>query len=213
MIKVIIADDHQIVVDGLASILMDEKYIEVVGVTTNGSEVLTLLKDNKVDIAILDIEMPGKSGVELSEIIVKDYPETEVLILSMYKNSDIVQRIISSGAKGYILKNRGSEELVKAIKYIHKGQSYIGQEITDVLIDALKESKKKETTPEIQLTKREKEVLSLISKGLSSNKISEKLFIATSTVDTHRRNLIDKIDVSNSKELIIYVLNNPNILS
>lgn len=212
MIKIIIADDHQIVVDGLVSILKDEKDIEIKGIANNGNAVISLLENNNVDIAILDIEMPGKTGAELTEIIADRFPDVKVLILSMYKNSEIVQRIVSSGAKGYILKNRGSDELVKAIHYIQKGQSYIGQEITDVLIDALKESKKKEKEPLVILTKREKEVLGLISKGMTSNEIGKRLYIASSTVDTHRRNLIDKLDVKSSKELIIYVHQNPDAI-
>ena len=217
MIKVIIADDHQIVVDGLVSILEDEQDINVVGTAITGNQVLSLLSSKEIDIAILDIEMPGITGSVLSEIIARDYPNIKVLILSMYKNTEIVERIISTGVKGYILKNRGSEELVKAIKYINQeyinqGQSYIGQEITDVVISALKNTKNKINKPKVVLTKREKEVLTLISRGMTSIEIGKKLFIAPSTVDTHRRNLIEKLDVKNSKELIIHVHENPDTL-
>lgn len=212
MIKVIIADDHQIVVDGLISILKNEKDIACVGTANTGNQVISLLSSREIDIAILDIEMPGISGSELSEIIAKEYQNVKVLILSMYKNTEIVERIISTGVKGYILKNRGGEELVKAIRYIYQGQSYIGQEITDVVISALKESKLKFNSPKVILTKREKEVLALISKGMTSIQIGKLLFIAPSTVDTHRRNLIDKLGVKSSKELIIYVYDYPEIL-
>jgi len=212
MINVIIADDHQIVIDGLVSILKDENDIHVVGTATDGNTVLSLLSEKDINVAILDIEMPGLTGVELSDIINKHHSEVKVLILSMYKTTEIVKGIMSSGVKGYILKNRGSEELVKAIRYIHEGQSYIGQEITDVLIDALKQSEKKEEVIQVKLTKREKEVLKYISEGLSSSRIGKKLHIATSTVDTHRKHLVEKLPVSNSKELIIYVLKNPKIL-
>ena len=126
----------------------------------------------------------------------------------MYKNQQFVEKIFELGAKGYILKNKGSEELVKAIKYINDGQSYIGQEITDVLIDALKSKKQKVDKPIVQLTKREKEVLALIIKGHTSIEIGKLLFIKPSTVDTHRRNLIDKTGVSNSKALISFAIEN-----
>jgi len=213
MIKVIIADDHQIIVDGLVSILENEKDISVVGTANTGNQVLSLLSSKEIDIAILDIEMPGITGSKLAEIIAQDFRNVKVLILSMYKNAEIVERIISTGVNGYILKNRGSEELVKAIRYINQGQSYIGQEITDVVISALKESKNKPRLPKVILTKREKQVLALIANGMTSIEIGKQLFIAPSTVDTHRRNLIDKLDVKNSKQLIIYVHNTPEILN
>ncbi|MEM9547383.1 MAG: response regulator transcription factor [Bacteroidota bacterium] len=208
MISVIIADDHQIVVDGLVSILEMEADIDVVGTARNGNQVIQLLTEQKVDVAILDIEMPGLTGVQLSEIIRDKYPSTQVLILSMYNTKNFVQQIINSGAKGYILKNKGKEELVKAIRYVHMGQGYVGQEITDVMMEALKEKSKPKKEPKFVLTKREKEVLALIAQGFSSIEIGKKLFIAPTTVDTHRRNLIDKLDVSNSKELIVFAIKN-----
>lgn len=206
MINVILADDHQIVLDGLISILKDESDINVVGTANNGQDVIELIKNSKVDIAILDIEMPIMDGVQLSKYINEHHPQIKVLILSMYKTQDFVKQIVSAGAKGYVLKNKGSEELVKAIRYIHDGQSYIGQEITDVLMDALKEKSEKKEQPKIQLTKREKDVLKLIVDGLTSIKIGKELFIAPSTVDTHRRNLIEKTGVANSKELIKFAI-------
>ena len=205
-IKVIIADD-KIVVDGLVSILKEENDIQVVGTALNGVQVLGLLEKHSVEIAILDIEMPeGPSGVELTGILQKKYPSVKVLILSMYKTKDFVTKIIQAGAKGYIIKNRGGEELVKAIRYIHQGQSYFGQGITDVLIEDILSSTPEKDKPSIKLTKREKEVLELIAKGRSSKQIAKELFIAASTVDTHRRNLIEKTGVSNSKELIRFAV-------
>jgi len=208
MINVIVADDHKIVVDGLVSILKDETDIHVVGTASNGQEAIEIIKHNKVDVAIIDIEMPIMTGVQVSIYLQDNYPDVKVLILSMYKTQGFVEKIVEAGAKGYILKNKGSEELVKAIRYIQKGQSYIGQEITDVLMDALKSKSIKKEPPRIQLTRREKEVLALIIDGLTSIKIGKKLFIAQSTVDTHRKNIIDKTGVANSKELIKFAIVN-----
>lgn len=209
MIKVIVADDHKIVVDGLVSILKEEVDIEVVGTALNGEQVIEVVRQNDVDIAILDIEMPGLTGVQLSKYLKENYPNVKVLILSMYKSKEVVSQIIKAGAEGYILKNKGSEELVKAIRYINEGQSYVGQEITDVLIEALRSDELSNKQPSsISLTKREREVLKYIAKGLTSIQIGKQLFIAPSTVDTHRRNLIDKTGVANSKELILFAIEN-----
>lgn len=213
MINVVIADDHKIVVDGLISILKEEEDINVVGTAYNGQHVIDIVKKNKVDIAVIDIEMPIMTGVQLSKYLNEHHPEVKVLILSMYKTQAFVEQIVSAGAKGYVLKNKGSEELVKAIRYIYDGQSYIGQEITDVLIEALKAKSEKVEQPKILFTKREKEILALIAEGLTSIKIGEKLFIAPSTVDTHRRNLIEKTGVANSKELIRFALENKLLTS
>ncbi|MCC6725787.1 MAG: response regulator transcription factor [Saprospiraceae bacterium] len=213
MINVVLADDHKIVVDGLVSILKEEEDINIVGTAYNGQQALEIIKENKVDIAVIDIEMPVMTGIQLSKYLNEHHPEVKVLILSMYKTQDFVEQIVSAGAKGYVLKNKGSEELVKAIRYIHDGQSYIGQEITDVLIEALKAKSGKAEQPNIQFTKREKEILALIAQGLTSIKIGEKLFIAPSTVDTHRRNLIEKTGVANSKELIRVALENKLLIA
>lgn len=208
MIKVIIADDHKIVVDGLVSILKEETDIEVVGTTLDGEGVLQLVATNEVDVAILDIEMPGLTGVQLSELLKKKYPEIKILILSMYKTQGFVKKLISIGANGYILKNKGSDELVKAIRSIHAGKSFVGQEITEILIETLRSDDRKKETSKIKLTKREKEVLALIVMGLTSYEIGKKLFISSSTVDTHRKHLIEKAGVRNSKELIRYAMLN-----
>jgi len=208
MINVIIVDDHKIVVDGLVSILEQETEIEVVGTALNGGEAIEIIKSSKVDIAIVDIEMPIMTGVQFTAYLKEKFPDVKVLILSMYKKQKFVEKIFELGAKGYILKNKGSEELVKAIKYINQGQSYIGQEITDVLIEALNSKKHKVDKPIVQLTKREKDVLALIIKGLTSIEIGKALFIKPSTVDTHRRNLIDKTGVANSKALISFAYEN-----
>lgn len=208
MINVIIADDHKIVLEGLVSILEDKVDINIVGQAMNGKEVYEIIKNREVDIAILDIEMPYASGVEITEFLAKEYPDIKVIILTMYKSQVFVKRVIASGAKGYILKNRGGEELTKAIRSVYNGGSYIGEEITDVLLSALRVNEDVKMTKVVKLTKREKEILKLICDGLTSIEIGKKLFIASSTVDTHRRNLIDKTGVSNSKKLIKYAFEN-----
>lgn len=206
-IKVIIADDHEIVIDGLRSLLLQEENIEVVGVATNGEEVLTLLENNDIDIAILDIEMPKLTGIEVTKIIKEKYKKTKVLMLSMYNTEKFVHNVIEIGADGYILKNRGKEELVLAIKYITEGEEYFGREVEKTFRKS--QRRRNEDLKNIKLTKREIEVLKLIAAGKTTPKISKELFIAHSTVETHRRNLIEKTGVEGgSKGLVKYAIKN-----
>ncbi|MFY0602752.1 MAG: response regulator transcription factor [Flavobacteriaceae bacterium] len=205
-IRILIADDHQIVIDGLKSLIKNEKHISVVAEACDGKQVLQILEDIAIDIAILDIEMPNLDGVQTTIEIRELYPDIKVLILTMYNKAEFIKNIISAGAHGYILKNKGKEELVKAINIINNGDEYFGDAVTKTLITDLKQKEKKEQ--QIRLTKREKEVLMLIADGKTTPQISHELFIAASTVETHRRNLIDKTGVSNSKGLVKFALQN-----
>ncbi|CAM1342403.1 response regulator transcription factor [Tenacibaculum amylolyticum] len=202
-IKVIIADDHKIVIDGLKSLLELEKHIEVVGEAADGKQALELIETKDVDLAILDIEMPILSGIELTKIIKKDYQNVKVLMLSMYNTEKFVHSVIDIGANGYILKNKGKEELVLAIKYIMEGDEYFGREVEKTFRQSQK--KKNDEIKNVKLTKREIDVLKLIAIGDTTPIISEKLYIAHSTVETHRRNLIEKTGVrGGSKGLVKY---------
>jgi two-component system, NarL family, nitrate/nitrite response regulator NarL len=208
MINVVIADDHQIVLDGLKSLLEREKDICLVGEALNGKELLALLEKNQADVAVIDIDMPIMNGFEATKEIKKLYLGVKVLILSMYNDNEYIRQLIETGASGYILKNKGKEELVNAIKKIAAGDEYYGDAVIKTLIADLKKNKKSINNVNIILTKREKEILGLIAEGNSTPQISDKLFIAHCTVETHRRNLIDKLGVANTKELIRYAIEN-----
>lgn len=206
-IKVIIADDHHIVLDGLESLIKATEDIEVIGLAYNGHHAFKILELNQldVDIAILDIEMPVMDGLEATRKIKAEYPNIKVLILTMYNDKSFIKEIIAAGASGYILKNKGSNELVNAIRAIYQGEEYFSKSVTDTLIKSIQEEKQDKKKTASKLTKREREVLELIGKGMTSKEVSDELCIATTTVETHRRHLIDKLDVKNSKELILYV--------
>ncbi|MEO1052675.1 MAG: response regulator transcription factor [Bacteroidota bacterium] len=208
MIKVLLADDHQIVLDGLSLLLDQEDDIEKVDEVQDGELALKVLQVKKVDVAVLDIEMPFMDGIETTKAIRETHPDVKILILTMYNDESFISQLIQAGASGYILKNRGKEELVEAIRKVAGGGEYFGEAVTNTLIASIKKPKKKLSDDIVQLTKREKEVLKLIAEGLSTPQISERLFIAHSTVETHRRNLIDKTGVPNSKALIRYAYQN-----
>ena len=205
MIKVLIADDHTMVIDGLTMLLSEVENIQVVGKAANGLEALKILEEQEVDIAILDVEMPKLNGIETAEQISEKHPHIRVLILSMYNDQSFIKKLIEIGAYGYILKNKGKEELVDAINSIIDGKKYYGREVVDTLISQIEKGKEKKAD-NIQLTDREIDVLELIAMGHSTPQIAQKLFIAPSTVETHRRHLIEKTGVPNSKGLIRWAI-------
>lgn len=205
-IKILIADDHLIVLEGLIALLKESPDIEVVHQASNGEQVLKLLKRQPVDIVVLDYEMPIMNGLDTTEKIVELYPDVKVLILTMYNKAAYVAQMIEVGASGYILKGHGRAELEQAIRAIYKGGEYFGEPVKDTLIQSFRKDKDEQALANINLTKREKEILCLIANGQSTPEIADKLFIARSTVNTHRRNLIEKLGVSNTKGLVKYAV-------
>lgn len=203
MIKVIVADDHKIVVDGVKAFLEKDDDILVVGEALNGEAVLTLLENQKVHIAILDIEMPGLNGIETTQQIKERFPDTKVLILSMYKKKDFILSLFKLGVNGYILKNKGKEELIAAINTIYRGKPYFPLDVMQIITE--NPYTKKEIA---QLTEREQEILCLVATALSAKEIGEKLFIGKVTVETHIRNVKEKLGLRKNGELIRYALKN-----
>ncbi len=210
-INVIIVDDHQIFIDGIRSLLKSSATIQIVGEALNGKEALEILASKTVDIIILDIEMPVMNGIELTRIVKEQYIDIKVLILTMYDTPEFVKQAIEIDADGYILKNRGAEELESALQALARGEDYYGKEANKTLRSGVR---KKHTTNQnkIPLTKRELEVLKEIADGKSTPEIADKLCIANSTVETHKRNLIEKTQVENaSKGLMKFAIENKYI--
>lgn len=208
MIKVVLADDHQIVIDGLKSLIDREKDICTVGEATNGVELLDKMIDKEVDVAVVDIDMPRMNGIDTTKEIKKRFPDVRVLILSMYNDHEYIKQLIATGASGYVLKNKGKEELVNAIRKVASGGEYLGEAVVKTLMEEMKKPLRKENDQKIPLTKRETDVLKRIAEGNTTTQIAELLFIAPSTVETHRRNLIDKLGVANSPALIKFAIEN-----
>ena len=202
-IRILLVDDHKLILDGLKSLLKVEKGLEIVATATNGIEALESLRETEIDVVVLDIDMPIMNGLETAKRIREQYPKIKVLILTMHNDIKYIKAIIAAGAHGYILKNRGKEELVSAIKVIVSGEEYYGEAVTRSIIKGMKEDDKKK---EAKLTKREIDVLKLIADGKTTPQITKELFIASSTVETHRRNLLEKTGVTNSKGLVRYAI-------
>lgn len=203
-IRIIIADDHKIFREGLQSLLKKKTHIKVIGEAENGEEAIRLIEANEIDVAVLDIDMPEMNGVSAAKIILEKFPTVKILILTTHGEGVFIKELIDMGVLGYILKNRGKEDFVKAIETIFKGQEYL---TGDVLTNYIATSKMPEPKL-VHLTRRELQVLQLLAEDNSSKEIAVKLKIGTTTVETYRRNLIDKIGVKSSLGLVKYAIEN-----
>ena len=193
-IKVFIVDDHYMVIEGIRSLLQNEKGIEWTGHATNAASCLSFLQHQLPDIILMDISMPDKSGIDLCKEVKEKYPSVFIIGLSTFNQQSFIQKMMDNGASGYVLKNATQEELMEAIEIVARGKTYLSNEVSKVL--------RKQDDANIVLTRREKEVLELIAGGMTNNEIGEKLFISSSTVDTHRKNLLAKFEAKNTASLI-----------
>jgi DNA-binding NarL/FixJ family response regulator len=201
MIRVLIADDHQMFVDGLKSLLVEEKEMHVVGEAKNGYEVLEICDQEQVDIVIMDINMPLMDGIQTSRKLSKKHPSVKILGLSMYNDRDYISDILKAGALGYVLKNTGKESLLSAIATLQSGSSYLSEEVSKTLLSSFMKNHSGDQMIE-KLSDREREVLDCIASGLTTHEIGEKLFISKNTVETHRKNLLYKLKAKNTAELV-----------
>lgn len=201
MTRLLLADDHQLFVDGLKSLLVDEDDLCVVGEARNGVEVLQFCDREPVDIVIMDINMPVMDGIQASRELSKKHPTVKVLGLSMYNDRDFISDVLKAGALGYVLKNTGKESLLQAIASLRSGESYLSEEVSKTLLSGFIRHMPYEQAVE-KLSDRESEVLECIASGLTTHEIGEKLFISKNTVETHRKNLLYKLRARNTAELI-----------
>jgi len=199
MIKVLIADDHKVLLDGICSFFADSEDIRVVATARNGVQVIQILKEKDIDIILMEINMPELNGVETWKLIAKNNFNVKVIALSMYKQASYVKRMRSYGAKGYILKDDSADEMIKAIQTVHEGAEYYSHKLLGLMISNVLKPDKAEG---ICLTGREKDVLEMISVGLSNKEIAKKLILSVHTIDSHRKNLLMKFDAKNTAELV-----------
>lgn len=213
-VRIYIVEDQQIIIDGLCALLSTESSIVICGYTQKGREALERIPEMNPDVLILDIQMPGMDGLEVLEQLMKERPEQKVLMLTGFDETSLIRKAFTLGARGYILKNIPKEGLVEAIHTVASGRRYLDDEVQEkvigILIDKEQRSIKaaSSTGSGDILTAREKDVLVLLAKGLTSKKISEELYVSTHTVDTHRKNILSKLGVNNSAELVQYAIRN-----
>ncbi len=204
MTKILIADDHAMFADGISSILNNEENISVVGKCLDGPSVLKYLESNEVNIVLLDVNLPGMSGIDVCKRITEGFPETKVIAISMFNEESFVSEILNNGAMGYVLKNTGRDELLKAITTVLTGKSYFSNDVTDTIMKGLMNQRTaaKQTDIAPKISKREKEVLDLIIKEHTTQEIANKLFISLKTVESHRSNLLAKLNARNTAGLV-----------
>ncbi|NOQ74043.1 MAG: response regulator [Crocinitomix sp.] len=211
-IKVLIADDHPLVAEGIKNSIASNENITIVKMAENGKVALEYIEVNLVDIALLDIDMPEMNGIQCATEILKHHKEVKVLMLSMYQEKSMIKKLMDLGVKGYLLKTIATHELIEAIQTIHGGGEYFGDEINQTLLADDRDTPIQpliEKSPLVdELTKREKEIIKLITQGLTNSQMGEKLFISPKTVDTHRTNIMKKVGVHNVAGLIRFAFQN-----
>ncbi len=206
MIRVFITDDHELVIDGIRSILEGVEGIEVVGAALGGKETLSRLKELDVDVLLLDINMPEMDGIEVARQLINEESPVKILVLSMHNNPQFTKQLIEIGVLGCLLKNSGKKEVIKAIEDVYEGTRTYGADVTNKLFDSIDRSKK--AVEKVELTKREIEVLKHIVNEYTTGEIAKKLFISPHTVETHRKNLLSKLMVKNTAGLVRFAVMN-----
>jgi DNA-binding NarL/FixJ family response regulator len=207
-IKLIICDDHQILVQGLKSLLKDHEEIEVIATVNNGQELLELMKSKFPEIILLDIDMPVMDGLETLKKLKKINSSVKVIFLTIHAEKAIIQKMMDNGANGYVLKSASKSELLESIRKVNSGKIYMSDAATNALLEKTKiETKTAQLEEKIEdLTPREIEILKLIAEGYSNTEIGNMLYISPRTVDTHRTNIMKKLNVKNIAGLIKYAI-------
>jgi DNA-binding NarL/FixJ family response regulator len=207
-IRILIADDHTIVRQGLARLLEEQPDLKVIGEATNGQDAVDKTLELKPDIAILDIAMPRMNGIEAAKRIRKRLPETKIIILSMYSHEHYIDELLETGVSGYLLKDSSGRDIIKAIHAALKNETFLSPYISKKLIESYLTPKKNSlrTDRYKQLTNREREIFQLIAEGHTTRKIAEMLFISISTVKSHRNKILEKLEIDSSVKLVHFAI-------
>lgn len=209
--KLLLVDDHHLMLDGLIALLADESCIESIKGVTSGQAAIEILENERIDVLMVDINMPEMSGLELTKIVRARFPDTKILALSMYNDNVMIAKMIEAGAMGYVLKSTDITELSEAICTIAEGKKFLSREVQDIIMQGIYNSDSIISTLQpnvIKLTSRESEVLSLIVREFSNEQIAEKLFISERTVETHRKNIFMKTKQKTIVGLIKFAIEN-----
>ncbi len=206
-IKILLADDHKIFRDGLRALIDREDNMEVIGEAENGRTALAMARKLKPDIIIMDISMPDMNGIEAARLLLAEMPNMKIIALSMHSDHRYVSGMIEAGASGYLLKDCDFEELVRAVRQVVLNKLYLSPDVTGVVVSAYKsKSSASGQTSVPTLTSRERELLQLFAEGMKTSRIAAHLNISVKTVETHRRNIMEKLNFSSNAELIKYAI-------
>ena len=199
MIRLVIAEDHNALVDGIQSFLKDEKDVSLVGFANDGEALCELVQKKRPDVVVTDIRMPVMDGITATQRILKSNPDVKVIAFTMFDQEEAVGQMLAAGAKGYVLKNSSLKDLLSAIREVYKGNTYYDKQVK--IPESATSSKT--STP---LTKRQREILRLVALGKTNQEIADELFIGKTTVETHRKNMIRILNLKGAGELLRYAL-------
>lgn len=204
-IKILLADDHRMFIDGVRSVLNLHPQFEVVAECTTGQQAVEYIRKATVHVAVMDVNMPVMDGIEATKIMKELEPGLKIVVVTMHHELSVIQRLLRAGADTYLLKNTGADELVMALEKTWKGESYTSPAIAQSMTEALRLQKKNEQTS-TTLTPRESQVLRLIADGLTNAEIADEVSLSVNTIDTHRKNLLAKLGLRNTAQLIRYAV-------
>jgi len=205
-VNILIVDDHQIVRDGIKSLLEDQPDIIICGEAGNGEELMQLLPIKNGAVILMDISLPGQSGIELTSEVKHAWPDVKVLMLSMYMDEEVIIKAVRSGAMGYLEKNTTKKELISAIHALARGEEYYSDEVSRIIVrHTLRKSREEEPKGLQDVSKRELEILKLLAEGLTNQQIGEKLFISTRTVESHKTHVMQKLGLKTNIDLFRFL--------
>lgn len=205
MIDIIVTDDHKMFTEALEGFFTPDTGMRLIGSASSGDELMLLLKKTKPHVILLDINMPGMNGITATSLIRKNYPDIRILIVTMYRTREFIFNLYKLGVDGYLLKNTGKEELIHAVRIVSNGGSYFSADVNNTILQE-NPFERPEHFSELNpsFSKRETEIVSLLADGLSTQEVADKLFLSYYTVETHRKNLLNKLNLRNTAELIKY---------
>lgn len=207
-IRVLVVDDHQLIIEGIKSMLQEETDIEFTGGANSMKGALDFVNSQNVDVILLDVNMPEGSGIETTKLLKEKYPEIQILALTMHEDISIITQMVKAGASGYLLKGSNMREIIEAIKAVHGKTRYLSREVQAILMDNLGSGEKDRmlAEPKMVITQREREILNLVAMEMTNAEIANKLFISERTVETHRRNIFTKTQTKSIVALMNYAM-------
>lgn len=215
-IRLILVDDHLLVRTGIANLLSGEPGFEIIGEASDAKEMFDLIRQSQPDIAVLDIALPGMSGIEITKKLHNDYPGIRILILSMHTSEEFIFNAINSGARGYLPKNTSRKELIEAIYAIQRGEEFFAESISNVILKSyikkVRTNLPEDDNNEGLLSKREIEVLRLFAEGMTNQEIADKLFISIRTVESHKNHIMARLELKTTVDLVKFAIRNNIVL-
>ncbi|HRN72432.1 MAG TPA: response regulator transcription factor [Ginsengibacter sp.] len=205
-LNILVADDHRLITDGISKLIEGEAMIGDVITAQNGQEAVDIVLESDIDCVIMDINMPVLNGLEATRIIKKEKPSVKVIVVSMLSDASIVSKMLKAGADGFLNKDTGKEELLKALERVSGGEKYVSTVISNNLLTHLSDPGIQSQEAERPLSPREIEIVKLIAEGLTNKEIAGRLFLSTVTVDTHRKNILAKLHLRNTASLVKYAV-------